>query len=144
MHVSVCPLSISPVAIVENNPPPVQSPIAPKDTSSDTSLFVYSPGPIVTSTQPTSLSAGNSAGEGLLPVTVKVKSDGSYCPLFSPIISLQTLNVAVSGSGSGSGGGVGGPISLITPYSVAAEAVFYGKRLDFLNMNGMKVELALQ
>jgi hypothetical protein len=53
----------------------------------------------------------------------KVKSDGSYCPLFSPIISLQTLNVAVSGSGSGSSGGVGGPISLITPSSVAAEAV---------------------
>jgi hypothetical protein len=39
------------------------------------SIISYSPGPISTSTQ--FASPANSSGEGLLPVTVRVKSSGS-------------------------------------------------------------------
>jgi hypothetical protein len=84
MHSWVSPACISPVALREKRsigsctqslPSCIIVPKFGSSPSGATSIITYSPGPIVTSTQFTLPS--NSSGEGLLPVTVKVKSSGS-------------------------------------------------------------------
>src|SRR5918994_2307687 len=100
MHSWVSPACISPVALREKRSTGSCTQSLPssirvaKFVKAAASLTVYSPGPIVTSTQ--FALPSNISGSGLLPVTVKVNSSGESVGLPT---SLQTDNVADSSSG---------------------------------------------